>query len=131
MSFLDPVSGGWASISGTASLISHDPDFVKKLYSPSLKTWLGDLGDGVHDGGPGDPRIGIIQLQSKLVTYVLPKRGLAGRAVQEVKGAVTGDVPEINSIREIGQVELEECKFPCFPFLAFLALFCVLGIVRG
>lgn len=109
MSFLDPISGAWASISGTASIIGN-PEVVQKYYSPTLKTWLGDMGDGVHDGGPTDPRIGVIKLESKLATHVVARKGMLGRAVNTVKGAVTGEVPHINSIRELNSEELAECE---------------------
>lgn len=118
MSFLDPISGAWASISGTAHLISS-PEIVEKYYSPTLKAWLGDMGDGVHDGGPNDPRIGVIRLEAKIATHVLARRGIMGRAVDEVKGAVKGDVPSINSIREMSQGELAECKYSSSPPFSF------------
>jgi hypothetical protein len=117
MSFLDPVSGSWASISGAASVIA-DKDTVQKYYSPTLKAWLGDLGDGVHDGGPTDPRIGVIRLQAKSVTYDVARKGVVGRAVETVKSVAQGNVPEINSIRELSQGELEECK--CSTLFSFL-----------
>merc|ERR1712187_497272 len=109
MSFLDPISGAWASISGTAHLIAN-PEIVEKYYSPTLKAWLGDMGDGVHDGGPSDPRIGVIKLEAKIATHVLARKGMMGRAFDEVKGAVKGDVPSINSIREMSQGELAEWR---------------------
>lgn len=109
MSFLDPISGGWASISGSASVLA-DPETVEKYYSPALKAWIGDMGDGVHDGGPTDPRIGVIRLEAKLATHVMSKKGILGRAVETVKGAVRGDVPSINSIREITGEEFTEWR---------------------
>jgi general stress protein 26 len=109
MSFLDPVSGSWASISGTASIIG-DPETVQKVYSPDLKVWLGDLGDGVHDGGPSDPRIGVIRLEAKLATYSVSKRGIFGEAIESLKGAAKGEVPDVASIRELTQGELAECE---------------------
>ncbi|KAJ5247397.1 FMN-binding split barrel-related protein [Penicillium chermesinum] len=109
MSFLDPVSGAWASISGTASVIA-DPAVIEKYYSPALKAWVGDLGDGVHDGGPKDPRIGVIKLEAKLATHVAARKGIMGRAYDTVKGAVQGNVPAINSIREISTEELDEWR---------------------
>jgi hypothetical protein len=48
------TKGEWVSISGNAEL-SNDREKVHKYYSPTLKAWLGDLGDGTHDGGPNDP----------------------------------------------------------------------------
>ncbi|KAJ5450556.1 Protein bli-3 [Penicillium daleae] len=93
MSFLDPISGAWASISGTAKIVS-DPDTVQKYYSPQLKAWLG-----------------VIKLEAKLATHVAAKEGILGRAVDTVNGAVKGEVPAINSIRELSMAELVECKF--------------------
>ncbi|KAJ5682641.1 hypothetical protein N7462_005806 [Penicillium macrosclerotiorum] len=109
MSFLDPITGAWASISGTASVVA-DKETVQKYYSPTLKAWLGDMGDGVHDGGPTDPRIGVIKLEAKLATHVVAKKGMVGRAIETVKGAVQGEVPSVNSIRELNLEELAEWR---------------------
>ncbi|KAJ5753085.1 hypothetical protein N7520_010002 [Penicillium odoratum] len=109
MSFLDPISGAWASISGTASVVA-DAATVQKYYSPALKAWLGDMGDGVHDGGPSDPRIGVIKLEAKLATHVAARKGVIGRAVDTVKGVVQGTVPPVNSIRELSMEELAEWR---------------------
>ncbi|KAJ5917329.1 hypothetical protein N7466_010883 [Penicillium verhagenii] len=109
MSFLDPISGAWASISGKASVIA-DPATVQKYYTPTLKAWLGDLGDGVHNGEATDPRIGLIKLEAVLATHVVAQKGIIGRAVDTVKGAVNGSVPPINSIREISAQELAEWR---------------------
>lgn len=38
---------------------------VRNQYSPALKAWLGDLGDGKHDGGPEDPRISVIKVVAR------------------------------------------------------------------
>lgn len=109
MSFLDVVSGGWASLSGTASVLSGK-DIVQKFYSPALKAWLGDLGDGVHDGGPEDPRIGIIKLETKFAVHVTPRKGMIRRTIEVGKSVARGDVPPINKLREIRSEELAECK---------------------
>lgn len=50
ISFLNN-SGEWASVSGETT-IQTDRETIKKWYSRALKAWIGDLGDGVHDGGP-------------------------------------------------------------------------------
>lgn len=118
MSFLDPISGSWASISGTASIVA-DKETVKKYYSPALQAWLGDLGDGVHDGGPEDPRIGVIKLEAKTAVYAVSRKGVIGRAVETVKSVAKGDVPAVNSIREVGRAEFDECKFFSSSFFAF------------
>jgi len=109
MSFLDPISGSWASVSGTASILA-DQSTVQKYYSPDLKAWLGDLGDGVHDGGPTDPRIGVIKVEAKLSTYMLAARGAFGRAVETAKGVAKGETPSFNRLRELSQEELAEWR---------------------
>lgn len=63
MSFIGSEKGEWASISGEASIVT-DRVAVRKWYNPLLKGWLGDLKDGVHDGGPEDPRIGIMNIKA-------------------------------------------------------------------
>ncbi|OKL56119.1 Protein bli-3 [Talaromyces atroroseus] len=109
ISFLDVASGAWASVSGTATILSNK-EVVQKFYSPSLKAWLGDLGDGVHDGGPSDPRIGVIKVEAKSAIHVSPRKGMIGRAVDAGKGIVKGDVPPINKIHEIRTEELAEWR---------------------
>jgi len=83
---------------------------VSKHYSPALKTWLGDLGDGVHDGGENDPRIGVIRVKAVTVTYAVSKGTAIGRGIEMVKGAMTGEVANVNDLREIDQKEVEQWR---------------------
>lgn len=107
-------SGEWASVSGNAEILTNR-DVVKKYYSRSLKAWLGDLGDGKHDGGPEDPRIGIIKVSTITATHAAVRRTAVGRGVEIAKGAVTGDVPDITKLRELSEQEISECESspPC------------------
>lgn len=75
------ATGEWASVSGNASIIS-DREAVRKYYSPSLKTWLGDLEDGKHDGGPEDPRIGLIKINTKTATYAINRSNAISRGIE-------------------------------------------------
>jgi general stress protein 26 len=68
-------SGEWASVSGTAEIVT-DRETVKKYYSKALKAWIGDLGDGTHNGGPEDPRIGIIRVKANTATYALVRKNI-------------------------------------------------------
>ncbi|CAG8955337.1 hypothetical protein HYFRA_00011321 [Hymenoscyphus fraxineus] len=105
ISFLNS-SGEWASLSGVSKVIT-DTEFVKKHYSSALKAWVGDLGDGVHTGGPEDPRIGIIEVTVRSITYALAKGTAVSRMVEVGKGMVTGNVADVNKLREIGEGEIE------------------------
>ena len=92
-------------MSGTPSIIT-DREVVKKYYSPALKAWLGDLGDGKHDGGPDDPRIGIIRVTTKTATYAVVRKNVVGRAAEIAQGIVTGKTPSVNKLREISEQEV-------------------------
>ncbi|KAI0105325.1 pyridoxamine 5'-phosphate oxidase [Nemania sp. FL0031] len=104
IAFLDS-SGQWASISGTAS-IETDRNLVKKYYSPTLRAWMGDLGDGKHDGSENDPRIGVIRVKMNTATYAITDRTILGRMAEVAKGMVTGEQANVNKIREISEEEV-------------------------
>jgi len=105
LAFLKSSTGEWASISGVAS-IETDRERVRKYYTPSLKAWVGDLGDKVHDGGPEDPRLAVIKVHAKTATYALQKGNAISRKVEVAKGAVTGQAASTNKLREITEEEI-------------------------
>ncbi|WPH00534.1 Protein bli-3 [Acrodontium crateriforme] len=102
-------SGEWASISGTAA-VETDREQVRKYYSPALKAWLGDLGDGKHDGGPEDPRIAVIKVKASTVQYSISRKNIVTAAIDVAKGAVTGETPAINKLRHISTEELQQWR---------------------
>lgn len=108
MSFVD-VQGDWASVSGVSSIVT-DRDLIKKHYNPTLKAWVGDLGDGTHDGSENDPRIGIIRVKANTITYSLSSRGIFGKVSQIVQGAVTGSPAQVNKLREISDEEVKQWR---------------------
>lgn len=102
-------SGEWASISGKASIVT-DRDAVKKYYSPALKAWVGDLGDGKHDGGPEDPRIALIKIEAGTAQYAISKKTAIGSFLELAKGLATGEVPSVNKLRYLSQQELSQWR---------------------
>ena len=108
ISFLNST-GEWASISGEADIVT-DRETIRKYYAPTLKAWLGDLEDGKHDGGPEDPRIGVIKVKALTATYAIANGTSLGRGVEIVKGAITGAAPKVNKLREISEEELQQCE---------------------
>ncbi|KAH8199162.1 hypothetical protein TruAng_006693 [Truncatella angustata] len=108
LSFIDG-SGQWASISG-ASSIETDRSVVKRHYSPELKAWVGDLGDGKHDGSENDPRIGVIRVKIDTATYAITDKTFIGYAVEVAKGAVTGEAASVNKLREISSTEVQQWR---------------------
>lgn len=104
-------SGEWASISGRSS-ISTDRETVRKYYSPALKAWIGDLGDGKHDGGPEDPRICVIRVKAVTAQYAINHRTQVGQMIEVAKGVVTGDSPNVNKLRYLSEEEIQQCAYP-------------------
>ena len=101
--------GEWASISGTATVIT-EREKVREYYSPGLKAWLGDLGDGKHDGGPEDPRIGLIKVKGTTAQYAVSRKNILVSAVEIAKGVVTGEVPQTSKMRFLSESELEKVR---------------------
>lgn len=108
ISFLNS-SGEWASIAGEAT-VETDRSLVKKHYTPILKTWMGDLGDGTHDGSENDPRIGIIRVKTLSATYAIVAKNIISRAVEVAQGVVTGKAAEVNKLREISESESSQWR---------------------
>ncbi|OTB16191.1 hypothetical protein K445DRAFT_317170 [Daldinia sp. EC12] len=108
ISFCDN-SGQWASIAGEAS-IETDREVVKKYYSPTLKAWMGDLGDGVHDGSENDPRIAVLRVKTSSVTYAVTNKTVVGRVAEIAKGTVTGEPAGVNKLREISESEIQQWR---------------------
>lgn len=102
-------SGDWASVSGQSSIVT-DRELVKKTYSPALKAWLGDLGDGKHDGSENDPRIAIIRVKAKSITYAVSNRSAIGRIAQVAESVVTGSPAQVNKLREITASEIQQWR---------------------
>lgn len=58
-----------------------------------------------------DPRIGIIRVDTITATYAIVNRSAVGRGVEIAKGAVTGEAPSVNKLREVTEQEIAECRF--------------------
>jgi len=60
----------WISITGEAVCSSNDDPRIKEIYSKPVSAWFGDLKDGVHNGGPEDPRMKLIEVQAKCESFL-------------------------------------------------------------
>jgi general stress protein 26 len=110
LTFQDSKTQDWASISGTATTVSNNDPRIKDVWSNGVKAWFGDLGDGVHTGGPEDPRMALIEVKAKYITYWLHEVGTLG-FVKEVAGAaLTGNVANTGVLRELKEAEIEQAR---------------------
>ncbi|KAI1321667.1 hypothetical protein F5Y16DRAFT_405116 [Xylariaceae sp. FL0255] len=105
ISFIDS-SGQWASVSGTTEIVT-DRSLIKKHYSPTLKAWMGDLGDGKHDGSENDPRVAVIRVVMDTATYAVTDKTILGRLAEVAKATLTCQAADVNSLREISESEVK------------------------
>ena len=71
---------------------------------------MGDLGDGVHDGGPEDPRIVLIKVKTVTAQYALSNRTMIGSVVEVAKGVITGEAPNVNKLRHLSESEVNQWR---------------------
>lgn len=110
ITFQDSKTQDWISVSGTAITTDNSDPRIKEVFSQPTRAWFGDLGDGVHTGGPEDPRMALIEIKSKYVTYYLTEVGLLGYAKEIVGAAVGGGVANTGKLRELSEQDLEKAR---------------------
>lgn len=55
----------WICVTGETATSSNDDPRIKEVWSKGASAWFGDLKDGVHTGGPEDPRMKLIEIKAK------------------------------------------------------------------
>jgi general stress protein 26 len=98
----------WVSVSGTAR-VSKDRKRIRELYKPDWKAWFADEG-GNRDGGPDDPRIGLILVDADYAEYLVVNKPRPVVLFEVVKGMVTGQRPDVGEQREVSGAELLDKK---------------------
>ena len=65
ITFQNSSNQDWVSVTGKAVTSSNNDPRIKEIWSKGTSVWFGDLGDGIHTGKPEDPRMKLIEIQSK------------------------------------------------------------------
>ncbi|KXN75040.1 hypothetical protein CONCODRAFT_1836 [Conidiobolus coronatus NRRL 28638] len=60
----------WCSIGGNADIIT-DSKMVASLWSPTVKTWLNNLGDDLNNCSENDPRLTCIFIETNSIDYFI------------------------------------------------------------
>lgn len=108
--FQDSKNQDWVSVTGTATTTSNSDPRIKDVWSKGASAWFGDLGDGKHDGSPNDPRMTLIEVKAKYVSYWLHQVGALGFAKEVVGAAITGAVANTGVTRELKEADLEKAR---------------------
>ncbi|KAB5591250.1 Protein bli-3 [Ceratobasidium theobromae] len=105
VSFFEPGSNSWVSVSGTAKVM-RDKKRTKELWNPFVRAWFGDLGDGIHKGDENDPRVVLIDVTPTEIRYWHSTRTKIGATIEVATSAITGKVATPGELRVITPQEL-------------------------
>jgi len=94
----------FVSVSGEAR-VTQDPAMIRELYKPDWKAWLGDEG-GERDGGPGDPRIALIEVKAESAYYLKSTKPRLVALFSVAKAMATGEPPNVGDLGQLNQGEL-------------------------
>jgi len=107
VTFQNSSSQDWVSVSGTATTVDNSDPRIKELYNPGVSAWFGDLGDGKHDGTADDPRMALIEIKAKYISYWKAQVGMLGYAKEVAHAAITGKVADVGVQRHMMEEEIE------------------------
>jgi general stress protein 26 len=110
LTFQDSSTQNWVSVSGQATTTSNSDPRIKELYSKGITAWFGDLGDGVHTGGPEDPRMALIEVKSDYIVYWKSTSTGLGFAKEVAVGALTGSVANTGVLREFSGQDIQKMR---------------------
>ena len=69
VTFQNTSSQDWVSVSGNVTVANNEDPRIKDIYNKGTAAWFGNLGDGVHTGGPEDPRMALIEVKANYISY--------------------------------------------------------------
>ncbi|KAG9316632.1 hypothetical protein JVU11DRAFT_2686 [Chiua virens] len=109
ISFFDHDSTNWASFSGRAR-VTQEKDLIHKHWSNFISGYIGNLGDGVHKGDEGDPRLAVIEVIPDEIKYWISKQSAISRTVQVAVSAALGKATAPGELRTICKEEIQSIE---------------------
>nr|OQO29923.1 hypothetical protein B0A51_02919 [Rachicladosporium sp. CCFEE 5018] len=110
VSFHNSTTQDWISVTGEAVTTSNDDPRIKEVYSKATSAWFGDLGDGVHTGGPEDPRMRLIEIRAKYISYWKHNTNPLGFMKEIGVATMTGGVAVTGLLRELKEAEINKAR---------------------
>ena len=99
VSYVNPGSREWVSVSGIAA-VNTDRNLIASLYKPDWKAWYPDEG-GERNGGPGDPRIALIEIDAHRVTYFKSEDSRPVALFKVLRAMATGNPPDLGETKTV------------------------------
>ncbi|KAF8135404.1 hypothetical protein EV363DRAFT_1159124 [Boletus edulis] len=106
VSFFDPSSTDWASYSGRAR-VTQDKELIHQHWSMFISGYIGNLGDGVHKGDKGDPRVAVIEIIPDEIKYWISEQSRISRTAQVATSAILGKATAPGELRTIRKEEIQ------------------------
>jgi general stress protein 26 len=100
-------SMSWYSVTGEATTVDNSDPRIKEVWNRGAAAWFGDVGDGKHDGSAEDPRMALIEIKSKYITYYKAEAGALGYLKEIAAANITGQVAKTGTLREMKGGELD------------------------
>lgn len=110
VTFQDSSSQNWVSISGEAVTTANDDPRIKQIYSKGVNAWFGDLGDGVHTGMPEDPRMALIEIKAKYISYWKSTSTSVGFLKEVTQASLTGQVADTGINRQLFEEDIQKAR---------------------
>jgi len=106
LAFTRNATQEWVSVSGIARVTTNRAR-IKALYKDTWKAWLPAEG-GDHDGGPGDPRIALIEVEAQLATFMKSEQpGIVLLSIL-ARAKLTGAMPDLGVVGTLNSAALSE-----------------------
>lgn len=110
VTFQNSSSQDWISVTGKVTTTSNDDPRIKELYSKGTSAWFGDLGDGVHTGGPEDPRMTLIEVKSTYISYWQSTVTSVGFIKEVAQASMTGKIANNGNLRQLTKEDIEKMR---------------------
>ncbi|GAB7365838.1 hypothetical protein MBLNU230_g7170t1 [Neophaeotheca triangularis] len=110
LTFQDSKTQAWISVTGQGEVVGNDDSRLKAVYSKPVSAWFGDLKDGMHTGGPEDPRMKLIIVKSQYISYWQSQVGKAGFAKEIGEALFKGEVAQTGVLRQMTDDEIKQAR---------------------
>ena len=110
VTFQNSSSQDWVSVTGVCTTASNEDPRIKELYSKGTAAWFGDLGDGVHNGTADDPRMALIEVKAKYISYWKSTVSSLGFVKEVAHASLTGQVANTGVQRQLVKDDIEAMR---------------------
>ncbi|KAI4126836.1 MAG: hypothetical protein LQ338_003546 [Usnochroma carphineum] len=110
ITFQDQSTQNWVSITGEATTTDNADPRIKQVYSKGVNAWFGDLGDGIHTGGPEDPRMALIEVKANYIAYWKSTSTTLGFFKEVTHASLTGQVADTGVNRQLFDKDIQAAR---------------------